>query len=339
MCPIVDSGGQAGLTAKFYTLFNNNMIFLLKMKFLWSILMKETDSSKTSRNITSIDISKLKPFFKHVFDVRNDERMQELSESIRSNGVIEPIIVRPIKDKEFDYEIIAGHRRTRGTQLAGLKYIPCDIRDIDDMAATLIMIDSNLQQRESILPSEKARAYKYKLEAIKSQGRRTDLTLCQLGTKLNSGNLIAENSEDSRRNIYRFVQLTHLIPQMLKKVDEKKLAFIPAVQLSYLKTEEQEWLYDILSREENFGVPMAQAQKMKGISQNGKLTYEKIDRIIISKNHEPPKAIKLSYNVVKDFFPPDTTPKEYEVTIQKALEEWFQNHHEKNRPEEQMLQR
>ena len=201
------------------------------------------------------------------------------------------------------------------------------------------MMDSNLQQRDTILPSEKAWAYKYKLEAIKSQGKRNDLTLCQLGTRLNSGNLIAENSEDSRRNIYRFLQLTHLIPQVLGKVDEKKLAFIPAVELSYLRPEEQEWLHDILCREENFGVSMAQAQKMKGISQNGKLTYEKIDRIIISKNHEPPKAIKLSYKAIKDFFPPDTTPKEYEVTIQKALEEWFRNHSEIKKTEEQTLQK
>ena len=157
--------------------------------------MKKTDSIKASRNITSIDISKLKSFFKHVFDVRDDDKMQELSESIRSNGVIEPIIVRPINDKDFDYEIIVGHRRVRGTQITGLTSIPCDIRNLDDEAAILIMIDSNLQQRESILPSEKAWAYKYKLEAIKSQGKRTDLTLCQVGTKLNSGSLIAENSK------------------------------------------------------------------------------------------------------------------------------------------------
>ena len=201
------------------------------------------------------------------------------------------------------------------------------------------MIDGNLQQRNTILPSEKAWAYKYKLEAIKSQGKRTDLTLYQVGTKLNSCSLIAGNSEDSRRNIYRFANLTHLIPQMLKKVDEKKLAFIPAVQLSYLRSEEQEWLQDILSREENFGVPLSQAQKLKGISQNGKLTYEKIDKIIISKNHEPPKTIKLSYKAIKDYFPPDTTPKEYEVTIQKALEEWFRNNYESKVTKENTLHR
>ena len=126
---------------------------------------------------------------------------------------------------------------------------------------------------------------------------------------------------------------------MLEKVDENKLAFIPSVELSYLKLQEQEWLYDILNREENFGVPMLLAQKLKGISQNGKLTYEKIDKIIISKNHEPPKAIKLSYKAIKEYFPPDTTPKEYEVTIQKALEEWFQNHPKGKQTKERTMQR
>ncbi len=152
--------------------------------------------------------------------------MQELSESIRSNGVIEPIIVRPINDKEFEFEIIAGHRRTRMTQLTGLTSIPCDIRDIDDAVATLIMIDSNLQQRESILPSEKVWAYKYKLESVEK---------------------ISGNSKDSRNQIRRYIRLTHLIPHFIKKVDENKLAFIPTVQLSYLSPEEQEWLYDILN--------------------------------------------------------------------------------------------
>ena len=301
--------------------------------------MKETDSIKASRNITSIDISKLKPFFKHVFDVRDDERMQELSESIKSTGVIEPIIVRPINDKDFYYEIIAGHRRTRGIQLAGLKSIPCDIRDIDDAAATLIMIDTNLQQREYILPSEKAWAYKYKLEAIKSQGKQRRRTSTQVAWKSESADYIGYKSGESGDTVRRYIRLTYLNSQLLGKVDEKKLAFIPAVELSYINTEEQEWLYDILCREESFGVPLSLAQKLKGISQNGKLTYEKIDKIIISKNHETPKAIKLSYKAVKDYFPPDTTPKQYEITIRKALKEWFENHPEKDHPEIHTLQR
>ncbi len=301
--------------------------------------MKGTKNHKETRDIAFIDISKLKPFFKHIFDVRDDEQMHELSESIKHNGVIEPIIVRPITDEEFEYEIVAGHRRTRGTGLAGLTCIPCDIRELDNATATLTMIDSNLQQRDSILPSEKAWAYKYKLEAIKSQGKRNDLTLSQVATKLRSDTILASKNNESRDTLYRYIRLTNLIPPLLDKLDEKKLAFIPAVELSYLKSEEQEWLYDILYREENFGVPLAQAQKLKGISQNGKLTYEKIDKIIISRNLEPPKAIKLQYTVVKDFFPPDTTPKEYEITIQKALTEWFNNHPKKSQPEEQTLQR
>ena len=141
---------------------------------------------------------------------------------------------------------------------------------------------------------------------------------------------MSESSNDSRNQVKRYIRLTNLVTPLLNAVDEKKLAFIPAVELSYLKPEEQEWLYDILCREENFGVPLMYAQKLKGISQNGNLTYEKIDKIIVSRNHEPPKAIKLPYSSVKDFFPPDTTPKEYEVTIRNALEEWFQRHSKKS---------
>ncbi len=301
--------------------------------------MKKTDSIKASRNITSIDISKLKSFFKHVFDVRDDDQMQELSESIRSNGVIEPIIVRPINDKDFDYEIIVGHRRVRGAQITGLTSIPCDIRNLDDAAATLIMIDSNLQQRESILPSEKAWAYKYKLEAIKSQGEQRKRTSTQVAWKSESADYIGYKSGESGDTVRRYIRLTYLNSQLLGKVDEKKLAFIPAVELSYINTEEQEWLYDILCREENFGLSLSLAQKLKGISQNGKLTYGKIDKIVISKNHEPPKAIKLSYKAIKEYFPPDTTPKEYEVTIQKALEEWFKNHPQRKHNGKYTLQR
>ena len=287
--------------------------------------MKEIENNKASRNITFVDTSKLKPFFRHVFDVRDDDQMQELSESIKRNGVIEPIIVRPTNDEEFEYEIVAGHRRTRGAQLVGLTSIPCDIRKLDDATAILTMIDSNLQQRDSILPSEKAWAYKYKLEAIKAQGKRNDLTSVQLAPKL-ATQILGEQHQESSDTVKRYIRLTHLVAPLLNTVDEKKLAFIPAVELSYLKPEEQEWLHDILCREENFGVPLAQAQKLKGISQNGNLTYEKIDKIIVTRNHEPPKAIKLPYSAFKDFFPPDTTPKEYETTIRNALEEWFQNH-------------
>ncbi len=192
-----------------------------------------------------------------------------------------------------------------------------------------MMIDSNLQQRESILPSEKAFAYKYKLEAIKSQGKRNDLTLSQVGTKskkLRTDELLSQNSSDSRNQIQRYIRLTNLNPSLLEKVDERKLAFIPAVELSYLSKEEQEWLCDILDREEHFGVPLAIATKLKGISKSGILKYEKIDKIITAKNQEPPKIVRISYKTIKDYFPKDTTPQEYEKVIKQALYEWFKKH-------------
>ncbi len=294
--------------------------------------MKNTQIIGKDDNILShLSISKLKPFPKHPFKMYDNEKMLGLADSIKEQGIVVPILVRPIKDNKYEYEIIAGHNRVHASKLAGIDKIPCSVRDMDDETATILMIDTNLQQRETILPSEKAWAYRYKLQAIKSQGKRTDLTSCQDGTKLNSGETISKNSDDSRRNIYRYIQLTNLIPKMLDKLDERKLAFIPAVELSYLTKEQQGWLYDILSREEKYGVPVKQATKLKGISQSGNLTYEKIDKIIVQKIHEPPKAIKVPYKAIRDFFPPDTTPKEYEKTIQKALTEYFKSSTQKHK--------
>lgn len=278
--------------------------------------------------LSSLLLSKLKPFSKHPFKTYNEGKMLKLAESNKEQGLIIPILVRPIKDKKYSYEIVTGHNRVKATQFAGLRKIFCDVRNIDDDTATIIMIDSNLQQRESILPSEKAFAYKCKLEAIKSQGKRNDLTYCQLGKKL-SAEKIANTDNESWRNIYRYINLTNLMPSLLDKVDERKLAFIPAVELSYLRKDEQEWLYNILNREEHFGVPLSIASKLKGISKSGILTYEKIDKIIIAKNQEPPKAVKISYKAVRDFFSSDTTPKEFEETIKEALKEYFQKHPQK----------
>ena len=283
---------------------------------------------KNIDTLSSLLISRLKPFSKHPFKLHNEGKMLEFAESIKEQGVIVSILVRPIEDKKYSHEIVAGHNRVKAAQLAGLKRIPCEVRELDDAQAVILMVDSNLQ-RETILPSEKAFAYKYKLEAIKSQGKRTDLTLAQLGLKSkkqHSVEIMAENAEDSRNQIKRFIRLTNLILPLLDKVDEKKLAFIPAVELSYLSKDEQELLHDILDREEHFGVPLAMAMKLKGISKSGTLTYEKIDKIIIAKNHEPPKAVKISYKTVKDYFPKGTTPQEFEKVIKQALEEWFENH-------------
>ena len=304
--------------------------------------MKNTQIIGNDDNILShLSISKLKSFPKHPFKMYDNEKMLGLADSIKEQGVVVPILVRPIKDNNYDYEIIAGHNRVQASKLAGIDKIPCNVREMDDETAIILMIDTNLQQRETILPSEKAWAYKYKLDAIKSQGKRNDLTLCQDGTKLNSGETISKNSDDSRRNIYRYIQLTNLIPKLLDKLDERKLAFIPAVELSYLTKEQQEWLYDILSREEKYCVPVKQATKLKGISQSGNLTYEKIDKIIVQKNHEPPKAIKVPYKAIRDFFPPDTTPKEFEETIQEALTEYFKTHpqNQKQKQEPQAMER
>ncbi len=289
--------------------------------------MKNTQITGNGDNILSnLLISKLKPFPKHPFKMYDIEKMLGLADSIKEQGVVVPILVRPIKDNRYEYEIIAGHNRVQASKLAGIDKIPCNIREMDDETATILMIDTNLQQRETILPSEKAWAYKYKLEALKSQGKRNDLTSSQLGTKLRADECIAENSQESRNQIQRYIRLTNLLPKLLDKVDERKLAFIPAVELSYLTKEQQNWLYDILSREEKFGIPVKQATKLKGISQSGNLTYDKIDNIIVQKSHEPPKAIKVPYKAIRGFFPPDTTPKEFEETIQKALTEYFKIH-------------
>ncbi len=274
---------------------------------------------------SDVEISKLKPFGKHPFKMYDTDKLNSLAESIKEQGVIVPILIRPIKDGKFEYEIIAGHNRVQASRVAGIDTIPCIIREMDNETATILMVDSNLQQRESILPSEKAFAYKYKLEAIKAQGKRTDLTSCQVGTKFNSADEIADSNDDSRRDIYRYIRLTNLIPNLLDKVDERKLAFIPAVELSYLKKKEQEFLYDILNREENFSVPLKQASTLKGISQNGDLTYEKIDSIITEKVKSLPPIFKVSYKKVKDYFPNDVTPKQFEHTVMKALEYYFEN--------------
>ena len=308
-------------------------------------IFKSSEQRTTEKNTgnienlpSSLPISKLKPFSKHPFKLYENDKMLGLADSIREQGVIVPILVRPIDDDKFEYEIVAGHNRVQASRLVGIDEIPCNVREMDDETATIAMVDTNLQQRETVLPSEKAWAYKYKLEAIKSQGKRTDLTSCQVGKKL-SAEEIANNSDESWRNIYRYIKLTNLIPELLEKVDDRKLAFIPAVELSYLKKEEQGWLYDILSREEKFGVPLKQASKLKGISQSGKLTYGKIDKVFIEKIHEPPKAIKVPYKAIRDFFPPDTTPKEFERTIQDALSEYFKTHPQKHKQKTTEIER
>jgi ParB family chromosome partitioning protein len=286
--------------------------------------------NEKSNGIESLPISKLQPFSKHPFKKHNPEKMRELADSIEERGIIVPILVRPFDNGM--YEIVAGHNRVEASTLAGLDIVPCDIREMDDDTATILMVDSNLQ-RETVLPSEKAWAYRYKLEAIKSQGKRNDLTSHQVGEKLDrklSVQRVADNTDDSMNQILRYIRLTYLIPQLLDKVDEKKLAFIPAVELSYLKEQELKWLYSNLEREEYFGVPLALARKLKGISQNGQLTEKKIDELIVSKVKTPPKQVKISHKIIRKYFADDITPQERDSVIDRALEEWFKRHPEKS---------
>lgn len=288
-------------------------------------LEKEKQQEKITSEPTTLPISKLKPFDKHPFKSYDTEKMQSLAESIRAQGVIVPILVRPFKHDKYEYEIVAGHNRVQGARIAGLDEIPCNIRELDNETATILMIDTNLQQRDTVLPSEKAWAYKYKLQAIKAQGKRSDLTSPQLVVKLQSDDIIGQNDNISSETVRRYIRLTNLTPQLLEKVDEKKLSFIPAVELSYLSKKEQDNLFDILTREENFSVPLKQATTLKGISQNGELSYEKIDKIITQKIKQLPKAIKLSYKKIKDYFPTNTSPKAVEDIVVKALKAWFES--------------
>jgi ParB family transcriptional regulator, chromosome partitioning protein len=301
---------------------------------------QKTERDKQSSGTpTSVPLSELKPFSKHPFKRYNSEKLQSLADSIKENGVIVPILVRPIKSGRYKYEIIAGHNRVQSSRLAGIDEIPCNIREFTNEQATIMMVDSNLQQRENILPSEKAFAYKYKLEAIKRQGKRTDLTSRQLVGKLEMADVVGQENNESGRQIQRYIRLTNLITPLLDKVDEKKMSFIPAVEISYLSEEAQGHLFDILNREENFNIPLKQASKLKGISQSGDLTYEKIDKVITDKVSSTPPTFKVPYKKVQNYFPKTITPKEFEETVIKALEAWFnaeQKDNMKNEPIENL---
>jgi len=282
---------------------------------------------KNSVAPTTLAISTLKPFSKHPFKMYNEEKLNNLSESIREYGVISPILVRPIDDVKYEYEIIAGHNRVQASRIAGIDEIPSTIKELDNETATILMVDSNLEQRDSILPSEKAFAYKYKLEAIKrSSGRKQNGVQVEPHLKgIKSKDIIAENSGESSGQIQRYIRLTNLTSTLLDKVDERKLMFIPAVELSYLSKTEQNHLFDILNREENFGVPMKQASLLKNMSKAKPLTYEQIDKVITDKTSNTVSTFKVPYKKVSNFFDKSITPKQFEETIIKALEMFFDN--------------
>lgn len=277
-----------------------------------------TEESRTSEKVVEIPLPDLHSFKDHPFKVRDDEAMMETADSVRQYGVLVPAIARP--DPDGGYELIAGHRRRRASELAGKETMPVIVRDLDDDAATIIMVDSNLQ-REELLPSERAFAYKMKLEAMKHQGERTDLTSSQVGTKLRADEALAQQVGQSRNQIQRYIRLTVLIPPLLDMVDEKKIAFNPAYELSFLKPEEQQMLLETMDYEQ--ATPsLSQAQRMKKFSQDGKLTEEVMLAIMSEEKKGEPDKVTLTGDMLRKYFPKSYTPQKMQETIIKLLEQW-----------------
>ncbi len=280
----------------------------------------ESRADARREKIVELPLAGLHPFKNHPFKVQDDERMQDTAESIREYGVLVPAIVRP--RKEGGYEIVAGHRRKRGCEIAGLDTMPAIVRDLDDDAATIIMIDSNIQ-RESLLPSERAFAYKMKLEAMKRQGSRRDLTSSQVGTKLlRADETIAEQMGTSRNQIQRFVRLTNLIPEMLDMVDNHKIAFNPAVELSYLKPEEQTDLLDAMDSEQ--ATPsLSQAQRLKKFSQEGRLSIDVMRAIMSEEKKAERDQITIPRDVTDQYFPKSWSSAQKQAQIIKLVKFWY----------------
>ena len=266
-------------------------------------------------------LSELHPFEGHPFKVMDDELMEQTVESIQQIGIVSPLIVR--SDPEGGYEILSGHRRLHAAQLAGLETVPVIVKEMDDDAAVIFMVDSNLQ-RENILPSERAFSYKMKLEAMKHQGDRVDLTCSQLGNKLEgkkTSEIMAEEIGTSKNQIFRFIRLTNLIPEILDMVDEKKIAFNPAVELSYLKPEEQKDFLEAMDYAQA-SPSLSQAQRLKKLSQEGNCTLEAMCEVMNEVKKDELDHVTIKNDVLRKYFPKSYTPKQMQDTIIKLLEQW-----------------
>lgn len=279
---------------------------------------QEIQAEAKREKVQMLPLAELHPFRNHPFKVKDDEAMANTVDSVRQYGVLVPAIARPLESG--GYELVSGHRRHHASELAGLTEMPVIVRELDDDAATIIMVDSNLQ-RETLLPSERAFAYKMKLEALKHQGLRSDLTSVQVGQKLNARDVVAKESGNSAIQVQRFIRLTALIPDLLNLVDEKKVAFNPAVELSYLKTEEQVLLLDAMESEQTTP-SLSQAQRLKKFSQEGKLSVD-VMRAIMSEEKKP-EMDKVIFTGAKlrQYFPKSYTPQQMENTILRLLEQW-----------------
>ena len=279
---------------------------------------EESRADAQRERVMEIPLSELHPFQNHPFKVKDDEAMMETADSIRQYGVLVPAIARP--DPNGGYELVAGHRRHRASKLAEKETMPVIVRALDEDAATIIMVDSNLQ-RESLLPSERAFAYKMKLDAMKHQGARTDLTSAQVGPKLTAAEKIAENSPDSKSQIKRFIRLTELVPELMDMVDEKKIAFNPAYELSFLKKEEQVDLLDAMDSEQ--ATPsLSQAQRLKKFSQEGHLSIDVMRAIMSEEKKSELDKVTLTSDTLRKYFPKSYTPQRMQETIIKLLEAW-----------------
>ena len=280
--------------------------------------MNETKDDLKREKVRIVPISNIEDFPDHPFQVKDDESMDALVESIRMNGVLNPVIA--LKIDENHYQLISGHRRKHACVLLGIDRIPLIGREMTKEEAVIEMVDSNLQ-REHILPSEKARAYKMKMDAMKNQGKRTDLTSSPLGTKLRTDEIIAQEAGESRNQIQRFIRLTNLIPEILDMVDNKKIALNPAVELSYLSPAEQEMLVVTMDSEQ--ATPsLSQAQRLKRFSQDGKLTEESMLAIMSEEKKQDMDRVTLTRDTLRKYFPRDYTPRQMEDTILKLLQGW-----------------
>ena len=267
---------------------------------------------------TEIPLSDLHPFEGHPFKVLDDELMEQTVESIKQIGVVSPLIVRP--DPEGGFEILSGHRRLHAAQLAGLETVPVIVKEMDDDAAIIFMVDSNLQ-RENILPSERAFSYKMKLEAMKHQGERGDLTSAQVGPKSWAAQVVAEEAGDSKSQVKRYIRLTNLIPEILDMVDEKKIAFNPAVELSYLKPSEQKEFLEAMDYAQA-SPSLSQAQRLKKLSQEGGCTLDAMCEVMNEIKKDELDHVTIKNEVLRKYFPKSYTPKQMQDTIIRLLEKW-----------------
>ncbi len=283
------------------------------------IFSTQESRQETGEHVIMLPLEAIHPFKNHPFRIVDDEEMRKTAESIREYGILVPAIVRPLENGE--YEMISGHRRRYASMLAGRDTMPVIVREMDDDTATILMVDSNLQ-REHILPSERAKAYQMKMEAIKHQGQRRDLTSCQIGTKLRADEQIAQDTGESARSIQRYIRLNNLIPEIMDMVDEKKIAFNPAVELSYLKPEEQKEFLEAMDYAQTTP-SVSQAQRIKKLSQKGESSLEAMCEVMDEVKKPPEDKLVIKSDVLRKYFPKSYTPQQMEDVIIRLLEQWM----------------